>query len=215
MHRTQRCASRTRANVSLRHPPFNYSDLGCFSVPDSGRFSERSHPEEWVWTDFTRLSAHTPSTAGTFRRKFRKNSGKTPETLLELFLQFPSRVWPGSPKPYNSRHKPESPLSWQFSVLFYSQERLLSSMTVSEYCLACVFPSFVFQRSKQQNRIARTTSSTILLSPSEPYSHKESPNRSASSQLPCWLGSQVGIHRKLALSQLGTAHKTVLGHLLI
>ena len=47
---------------------------------------------------------HTPSTAGTFRKKFRKNSGKTPETLSELFLEFPSRVRLGCPKRYNSRH---------------------------------------------------------------------------------------------------------------
>ena len=45
---------------------------------------------------------HTPSTAGTFRTKFRKNSGKTPET--ERFLEFPSGVRLGCPKPYNSRH---------------------------------------------------------------------------------------------------------------
>ena len=47
---------------------------------------------------------HTPSTAGTFRKKFRKNSGKTPETLSERFLEFPLRVRLGCPKPYNSRH---------------------------------------------------------------------------------------------------------------
>ena len=47
---------------------------------------------------------HTPSTAGTFRKKFWKNSGKTPETLSERFLEFPSRVRLGCPKPYNSRH---------------------------------------------------------------------------------------------------------------
>ena len=46
----------------------------------------------------------TPSTAGTFRKKFRKNSGKTPETLSERFLEFPSRVRLGCPKSYNSRH---------------------------------------------------------------------------------------------------------------
>ena len=34
----------------------------------------------------------------------RKNSGKTLETLSELFLEFPSRVRLGSSKPYNSRH---------------------------------------------------------------------------------------------------------------
>ena len=50
------------------------------------------------------LLGHTPSTAGTFRKKFRKDSGKTPETLLERFLEFPSRVRLGCPKPYNSRH---------------------------------------------------------------------------------------------------------------
>ena len=47
---------------------------------------------------------HTPNTAGAFRKKFRRNSGKTPETLSERFLEFPSRVRLGSPKPYNSRH---------------------------------------------------------------------------------------------------------------
>ena len=51
-----------------------------------------------------RFVGHTPSTAGTFRKKFRKNSGKTPETLSERFLEFPSRVRLGCPKPYNSRH---------------------------------------------------------------------------------------------------------------
>ena len=50
------------------------------------------------------LVGHTPSTAGTFRKKFRKNSGKTPETLSERFLEFPSRVRLGCPKPYSSRH---------------------------------------------------------------------------------------------------------------
>ena len=34
----------------------------------------------------------------------RKNSGKTPETLSERFLEFPSTVRLGSPKPYNSRY---------------------------------------------------------------------------------------------------------------
>ena len=51
-----------------------------------------------------KVLGHTPSTAGTFRKKFRKNSGKTPETLSERFLEFPSRVRLGCPKPYNSRH---------------------------------------------------------------------------------------------------------------
>ena len=47
---------------------------------------------------------HTPSTARTSRKKFRNNSGKTPETLSEHFLEFPSRVRLECPKPYNSRH---------------------------------------------------------------------------------------------------------------
>ena len=47
---------------------------------------------------------HTPSTAGTSRKKFGENSGKTPETLSKRFLEFSSRVRLGCPKPYNSRH---------------------------------------------------------------------------------------------------------------
>ena len=37
-------------------------------------------------------------------QELRNTSGKTPETLSELFLKFPSRVRLGSPKLYNSRH---------------------------------------------------------------------------------------------------------------
>ena len=57
-----------------------------------------------VWACLVIEMGHTPSTAGTLRKKFRKNSGTTPEALSELFLEFPSRVRLGSPKPYNSRH---------------------------------------------------------------------------------------------------------------
>ena len=39
-----------------------------------------------------------------FPEEIRKDSGKTPETLSERFLEFPSRVQLGCPKPYNSRH---------------------------------------------------------------------------------------------------------------
>ena len=39
-----------------------------------------------------------------FPQEIPENSGKTPETLSERFLEFPSRVRLGSPKPYNSRH---------------------------------------------------------------------------------------------------------------
>ena len=48
--------------------------------------------------------ATPPVRLGLSRKKFRKNSGKTPETLSERFLEFPSRVRLGCPKPYNSRH---------------------------------------------------------------------------------------------------------------
>ena len=42
--------------------------------------------------------------AGTFPGTFWQNSGKTPERLSESFLEFPSRVRLGCPKPYDSRH---------------------------------------------------------------------------------------------------------------
>ena len=44
-----------------------------------------------------------------------RNSGKTPETLSELFLEFPSRVRLGSPKPYHSRHS-KAPEHFQNSL---------------------------------------------------------------------------------------------------
>ena len=56
-----------------------------------------------VMVDVTCSLGHSPSTAGTFRQKLRKRSGKTPETLSERFLEFPSRVRLGSHKPYSSR----------------------------------------------------------------------------------------------------------------
>ena len=46
----------------------------------------------------------------------------------------------------------------------------------------------------------------------DPYSNKEIPFRRALRRLHCSLGSQLGIHRKLGLSPLGTVHATVLGH---
>ena len=67
----------------------------------------QSGPRKFTESGFSGLVpilGHTPSTAGTFRKKFRKNSGKTLETLSERFLEFPSRVRLGCPKPYNSRH---------------------------------------------------------------------------------------------------------------
>ena len=69
-----------------------------------------------------------PSTAGTSRKKFRKNSGKTPETLSELFQEFPSRVRLGPPRPYTSRHlKPSEhfqnclPPQYGWGRLFFSE----------------------------------------------------------------------------------------------
>ena len=39
-----------------------------------------------------------------FPEEIPQKFGRTPETSSELFLEFPSRVQLGSPKPYNSRH---------------------------------------------------------------------------------------------------------------
>ena len=79
--------------------------------PKSQAIPERERHFRLMATDSNRngpqptpILGHAPTTAGTFRKKFRKDSGKTPETLSERFLQFPSRVRLGCPKPYNSRH---------------------------------------------------------------------------------------------------------------
>ena len=55
----------------------------------------------------------------------KKNSGKTPETLSELFLELPSRVQLGTPKPYNSmqlkppEHFQNSPPQYGWGRLFF------------------------------------------------------------------------------------------------
>ena len=85
--------------VLLTWYPFDHSE-GQFSLNE--KKSEESL--EMGSRGLPTPVGHTPSTAGTFRKKFRKNSGKTPETLSERFLEFPSRVRLGCPKPYNSRH---------------------------------------------------------------------------------------------------------------
>ena len=59
--------------------------------------------------------SHTPSTAGTFPEEIPQNSGNTPETLSERFLEFPSKVRLGSPKPYDSRQL-EPPEHFQNSL---------------------------------------------------------------------------------------------------
>ena len=48
--------------------------------------------------------AMPPVRLGLSGRNSGKYSGNTPETLSERFLEFPSRVRLGCPKPYNSRH---------------------------------------------------------------------------------------------------------------
>ena len=55
------------------------------------------------WTQSSPLWAIPPVRLGLSRRNSRKFR-KTPETLSERFLEFPSRVRLGSPKPYNLRH---------------------------------------------------------------------------------------------------------------
>ena len=86
-------SSRTCRN-SLNPPPPPSKPLSSAKPPSPNTTSKPT----------LAMLGHTPMTAGTFRKKFWRNSGKTPETLSELFLEFPSRVRLGSPKPYNSRH---------------------------------------------------------------------------------------------------------------
>ena len=83
---------------------------GCYASSLEGeRQNRQSHhlpeidPYSFLNMCHSPILGHTPSTAGTSRKKFRKNSGKTPETLSERFLEFPSRARLGAPKPYNSR----------------------------------------------------------------------------------------------------------------
>ena len=47
---------------------------------------------------------HTLSTAGHFPEEIPEKFGKTPETLSQRFLEFPSRVRLGPGKPFNQRH---------------------------------------------------------------------------------------------------------------
>ena len=78
-----------------------------------------------------------------------------------------------------------------------------------------VFPVLVFQLRNQATEPHSDNLLNRIRNPSEPYSDKVIPRGRALRRLPCKLGSQVEIHRKSALSQLGTVHKTVLGQLLI
>ena len=65
--------------------------------------SSRKGPEKASQKRFFVNGPH-PQYGWDFPEEFRKNSGKTPETLSERFLEFPSRVRLGCPKPCNSRH---------------------------------------------------------------------------------------------------------------
>ena len=102
---------------------------------------------------------HTPSTAGTFWRKFQINSGKTPETLSERFLEFPSRVRLGCPKPYNSRHLrlPEHfqnslPLSTAGDASFFrsASGEGLSEPVMEFPAVLGAFPSLLFMAEKDR-----------------------------------------------------------------
>ena len=61
--------------------------------------AHQSEKSEWGLGKWG-LNGPQPQYGWDFPEKF----GKTPETLSELFLEFPSRVRLGFPKPYNSRH---------------------------------------------------------------------------------------------------------------
>ena len=50
------------------------------------------------------LNGQYPQYGWDFQEEIRKHPEKNPEALSERFLEFPSRVRLGSPKPYNSRH---------------------------------------------------------------------------------------------------------------
>ena len=88
-----------KMSLVTQPPRSSVKYFGCLFPPCLVRFL----PGNASFASFS-IMGHTPSTAGTFRKKFRKNSGKTPETLSERFLEFPSRVRLGCPEPYNPRH---------------------------------------------------------------------------------------------------------------
>ena len=84
---------------------------------------------------------------------------------------------------------------------------------VSQCCSACV--SRVGLSTKQATELYSDNLLNRTRNTSEPYSDKEIPLRRALRRLLCWLGSQLGIHRKSGFSLLGTVHETVLRQLLI
>ena len=94
-----------RYSYSLSPYSFQVSQGIALYPPKSGQNQANGgHRSSICPLEEITLLDHTPSMAGTFRKKFRKNSGKTQETLSERFLAFPSRVRLGCPKTYSSRH---------------------------------------------------------------------------------------------------------------
>ena len=90
---------RRRLKLRLSHPDV-VSDP-CLRQHDFLLASAWESARDHVCEEFhTALMGHTPSMAGTFRKKFRKD----PRNALRAFLEFLSRVRLGSPKDYTSRH---------------------------------------------------------------------------------------------------------------
>ena len=95
---SDRCANLYLVNMSTIFADSCWFSLARFHIcfVSSGIATRKPKPAPKL--------GHTPSTAGTFRRKFRKYSGKNPEMLSELFLDSPRNYGWDPPKPYNSRH---------------------------------------------------------------------------------------------------------------
>ena len=69
-------------------PPLQSAILYCYchlAVSDQRKGKIRHHPQFSTRDVDHRSLGHTPSTAGTFRKKFRKNSGKDPGNALRAF----------------------------------------------------------------------------------------------------------------------------------
>ena len=94
----------------------------------------------------------------------------------------------------------------------YGHDHLKIIRPVSEYCSARV--SRVGLSTEQATEPYSDNLLSRTRNPSEPYSDKEIPFRRALRRLLSSLDSQLGMHRKLGFSPLGTVPETVLGHLL-
>ena len=105
-----------------------------------------------------------------------------PETITEL-ISFDFRDLPNMLE-INSPRGPSRPKWWYLKASNPQLGRCLSTVRP-------VFPVLVFQLSKQQNR-TRTTSSTVLETPSEPYSDKEIPLRRALRRFALLVGFSTG-----------------------